>query len=101
MKADHYTMSIMLNALKRHGSSEEAQRILAALDARRIQDRAAEVLMNTVIEVRIQRGESHGLQDWWTAYQNEAFAPLVRRPYQGGGRLEAHGRHSRPSASWH
>ena len=62
-KADHYTMSIMLNALKRHGSSEEAQRILAALAASGIQVRTAEVLMNTVIEVRIQRGESHGLQD--------------------------------------
>ena len=33
VQADHYTMSIMLNALQRHGSPKEAQRILASLDA--------------------------------------------------------------------
>ena len=33
VKADHYTMSIGLNALKRHGSPREAQCILALLYA--------------------------------------------------------------------
>ena len=36
VQADHYTMSIMLNALQRHGSPKEAQRILALLDASRV-----------------------------------------------------------------
>ena len=53
VRTDHYTMSIGLDALERHGSSREAQCILALLDSSGSEICPEEVLRYTVVEVFI------------------------------------------------
>jgi len=76
---DHYTISIMMKALKKVKNPKDVSRTLELLDkcAPRLDVCADEILLNTVLETCIRHRECGRLQDLIAAYKRSSLRPAV------------------------
>mmetsp|Transcript_123506 Transcript_123506/g.360675 ORF Transcript_123506/g.360675 Transcript_123506/m.360675 type:complete len:1028 (-) Transcript_123506:55-3138(-) len=75
--ADHYTISIMMKAMKKSHNPRDVSRALALLDRSAIDICSDEILLNTVLETCIRHREHRRLEEMLQAYCGSALRPQV------------------------
>eukprot|EP00747_Dinoflagellata_sp_TGD_P118012 gnl/TRDRNA2_/TRDRNA2_172723_c1_seq1.p1 gnl/TRDRNA2_/TRDRNA2_172723_c1~~gnl/TRDRNA2_/TRDRNA2_172723_c1_seq1.p1 ORF type:complete len:1016 (+),score=262.65 gnl/TRDRNA2_/TRDRNA2_172723_c1_seq1:94-3141(+) len=74
---DHYTLSIMMKALKKVRSPKDVGRALALLDRASVNICGDEVLLNTVLEVCIRHREHRRLDSIISVFEKSSLRPSV------------------------
>lgn len=74
---DHYTISIMMKALKRVKNPRDVAKALALLDRSGIDICSDEILLNTVLETCIRHRECRRLENMLAAYTRSSLRPQV------------------------
>mmetsp|Transcript_43732 Transcript_43732/g.136783 ORF Transcript_43732/g.136783 Transcript_43732/m.136783 type:complete len:1055 (-) Transcript_43732:65-3229(-) len=74
---DHYTISIMMKALKKVKNPRDVARALALLDRSNIDICSDEILLNTVLETCIRHRELRRLEGMLTSYERSSLKPQV------------------------
>merc|ERR1719277_2340220 len=75
VKVDHYTVSIMMKALKRYGGPREVERILKLLDDAGLDVCSEEVLLSSVIEACVRLRQMKRLQGLCAEYERSGLRP--------------------------
>eukprot|EP00443_Scrippsiella_acuminata_P049481 CAMPEP_0115431788 /NCGR_PEP_ID=MMETSP0271-20121206/31754_1 /TAXON_ID=71861 /ORGANISM="Scrippsiella trochoidea, Strain CCMP3099" /LENGTH=1046 /DNA_ID=CAMNT_0002857085 /DNA_START=146 /DNA_END=3284 /DNA_ORIENTATION=+ len=74
---DHYTISIMMKALKKSNNSRDVSRALSLLDRSGIDVYSDEILLNSVLETCIHYRETRRLESILSSYHNSSIRPSV------------------------
>ncbi|CAJ1360580.1 unnamed protein product [Effrenium voratum] len=98
VRPDHYTVSIMLKALKRAKGSRDVQRCLGFLDRSQIDPCSDEILMNTVLETYIRHKELKRLESLLSKFEQSSLRPSVPTY---GSIIKAYANLKRPEKCWH
>lgn len=75
--ADHYTVSIMMKALRRVKDVRDVDRIMALLDRTGLDVFSDEILLNTVLETCVRHRQMRRLEDILNRYRSMDFKPSV------------------------
>uniref|UniRef100_A0A7S1RX69 Pentacotripeptide-repeat region of PRORP domain-containing protein n=1 Tax=Alexandrium catenella TaxID=2925 RepID=A0A7S1RX69_ALECA len=75
--ADHYTISIMMKALKRVKNPRDVARALELLDRSAIDICSDEILLNSVLETCIRHREMRRIEGVLASYQGSSLKPQV------------------------
>jgi len=97
VQADHYTVSIMLKALKGDKSSEHVGRVLALLDHSGLDVCSDEILMSTALEACIRHRYLRRLQNIVDAFSKSTLHPNI---YTYGSLIKACGILKRMDKCW-
>mmetsp|Transcript_78572 Transcript_78572/g.163244 ORF Transcript_78572/g.163244 Transcript_78572/m.163244 type:complete len:1079 (+) Transcript_78572:191-3427(+) len=73
VEVDHYTISIMMKALKKARDSSDVARAMALLDKSGIEVLSDEILLNTVLETCTRHRETQRLEAILTSYSNSSL----------------------------
>jgi pentatricopeptide repeat protein len=76
-RADHYTISIMMKALKKVRNPKDVGRVLALLDKAGVDVCSDEILLNTTLETCIRHHESKRLDSILRSYAKSGLKPSV------------------------
>lgn len=77
VRVDHYTISIMMKAMKKSRHPRQIARALELLDSSNIDVCSDEVLLNTVIETCIWHKQSERLSSLLSTFENSGLRPCV------------------------
>lgn len=77
VKVDHYTISIMMKAMKKSRYPRQIARALELLDSSKIDVCSDEVLLNTVIETCIWHKHTDRLSSLLVTFENSGLRPCV------------------------
>jgi len=95
---DHYTVSIMLKALKRAKGQKDVSRCLNFLDRSHIDPCSDEILMNTVLETYIRHKEFRRLETLLHKFEQSNLRPSVPTY---GSIIKAYANLKCPEKCWH
>jgi len=78
VKVDHYTISIMMKALKKVKNQKDVSRTLDLLDSTGLDVCSDEILLNTVLETCIRHRECRRLDELLIAYKASSIAAIAQ-----------------------